>query len=326
MFKCINRFRMKPLYIATLLGFLALIPVSGVIADTHSSIENRFVFDMERGENGSINPATFLPMAWSKNWFSGLGYRDSTDSTTGTISGFADSKVSTQVSESSALFNVISYQEQLVNGLSYSIGLNYRIDQIETSEFGYFRLVSGAIDDYEAFDNQVDIDVDSVDLSGDLTWGKADDFLVVRLGMVLAPANSISVEQSTDIKPLVPTTGTSRSSISQDLGYLIKLDARFRASPLFYIGLFAEYRLLPLKYDVAILNSATLNSFELSRIDEHEVTTRIGIRLIFQNKVMAGMHPAIGFINEDLETIDQITRARNTVSDSKVVLGLTGEF
>lgn len=295
-------------------------------AVAENSVNDRFVFDLVQGDSGAVNPSLFIPIAWNENWFSGLGYRQTKTSTQDSITGFADSKVSTSTTDRRSRLNFISYQNKISDSLSYSLGADYDFSQIKKSEFGYFHLVSGTVDDYVAFDNNVDIDVSGIDIRGDLTWGRKTDFALVRLGMILAPSNTLDVEQSTDVKPLVPTTGTSTSSVKQDLGYLLRLETRFRIFPILNIGLEAGYELLPLKYDVAVLDPNTLNSFATARVDVHEQTTRVGIRFIFQYETVGELYPVVGIFNQEVETEDQVNGFTESTSDTFYTFGITGAF
>lgn len=172
----------------------------------------------------------------------------------------------------------------------------------------------------------MDIDISGFDIRGDLTWGKKSNFALVRLGMILAPSNTLEVDQSTDFKPIIPTTGTSTSSVTQDFGYPLKLESRFRVFPILNIGLEAGYELLPLKYDVAVLDPNTLNSFATAHIDVHEQTTRVGIRFIFQYETVAELYPVIGVFNREIEVEDQVNGFTESTSDTFYTFGITGAF
>ena len=308
--------------------YIFILPLIGIFHQLYAapSINDRFTFDLVQDESGSINPSTFIPIAWTDNWFSGFGYSQTKITIQDTIEGFSESRVSTSTTDRRTRLNVISYQNRISDKLSYSIGADYDFSEIKKTEFGYFRLVSGTIDDYIAFDNDVNIDVSGVDLRGDLTWGRKPDFALVRLSMILAPSNTLDVEQSTNIKPLVPTTGTSTSSVSQDFGYLFKLDSRFRVFPLLNIGVEAGYELLPLAYDVAVLDPNTLNSFTTARVDVHEKTTRVGMRFIFLYETVGNLYPVIGIFNRKLEVEDQVNGYTESTSDIFYSFGITGEF
>ena len=144
--------------------------------------------------------------------------------------------------------------------------------------------------------------------------------------MILAPSNTLDVEQETVFKPIVPETGTSSSSTSQDVGYALKLDSRFRVFPIMNIGLEAGYELLPLKYDVAVLDPNTLNSFTTARVDVHEITTRIGMRFIFRYETVSNLYPVIGVFNRKVEVEDQVNGFTESSSDTFYTFGITGEF
>ncbi len=307
-------------------AFATLLSCIALQATAEYNIDDRFVFDLVQGDSDSVNPSTFIPIAWNEHWFSGFGYSQIKTITQDTITGFEDSKVSNSTTDRRTRVNFISYQHSINNKLSYSLGADYEFSQINKTEFGYFRLVSGSIDDYIAFDNRVDIDVNGIDIRGDLTWGKKSDFALVRLSMIFAPSNTLDVDQSTDFKPLVPTTGTSTSSVKQDPGYLLRLESRFRVFPILNIGLEAGYELLPLKYDVAVLDPTTLNSFTTTRIDVHEMTTRVGIRFIFQYETVGKLYPVIGFFNRQVKEEDQANGFSESTSDNFYTLGITGAF
>lgn len=308
-----------------LISFIILI-VSIHLSHADNYVNDRFSFDLVQDDSGTVNPSVFLPIAWNENWFSGLGYHQSKITTQDSISGFPDSKVSTSSTDKRMRLNFISYQNRINDDWSYSLGADYDFSQIKKSEFGYFHLVTSTVDDYVAFDNNVDIDVSGIDLRGDITWGSKSDFALVRLGMILAPSNKLDIEQTTDVKPIVPTTGTSTSTTSQDLGYQLRLESRFRVLPLLNIGLVAGYELLPLKYDVAILDPSTLNSFTTARVDVHEKTMRLGIRFIFEYETVEKLYPVIGFFNQDIDVEDQGNGSTVSSSDTFVTLGITGAF
>jgi hypothetical protein len=306
--------------LATLLTCIALQAIA------EYNIDDRFVFDLVQGDSDSVNPSTFIPIAWNEHWFSGFGYSQIKTITQDAITGFADSKVSSSTTDRRTRLNFISYQDSISDSMSYSIGADYDFSKIEKTEFGYFHLVSGAVDDYIAFDNRVDIDVSGIDIRGDLTWGKKSDFALARLSMIFAPSNTLDVDQSTDFKPIVPATGTSTSSVKQDPGYLLRLESRFRVFPILNIGLEAGYELLPLKYDVAVFDPTTLNSFTTARIDVHEQTTRVGIRFIFQYETVGNLYPVIGFFNRKVKVEDQVNGFSESTSDNFYTLGITGAF
>jgi len=292
----------------------------------HADIRDRFVFDIVQGDSDSLEPETFIPLEWNEHWFSGLGYSQTKVTDQDTIAGFPDSKVSESTATRRTRLNLINYRDKLSDKTSYSLGVDYDFSEIDKSEFGYFQLVSGSTDDYVAFDNNVTIDINGFDLRGDFTWGRKTDFALTRLSLLLSPANELEVSQTTDFKPIVPDRGTSSSSITQDMGYQLKLESRFRVLPAANIGFIAAYELLPLKYDVAILNPATLNSFSTVRVDAHQATTRIGVRIIFQHEVMDRLYPVIGYFNRRVETEDQGNGHTESTSDNFTSIGITGAF
>ena len=104
------------------------------------------------------------------------------------------------------------------------------------------------------------------------------------------------------------------------------LESRFRVFPLLSLGIEAGYELLPLKYDVAILDPTTLNSFTTTRVDIHEKTTRIGLRFIIQYETVAKLYPVIGVYNKETESEDQVNGFTESFSDTFYTFGITGAF
>ena len=304
------------------MAVLSLFLTNNVLANEETA--DRFSFDLQMDEEGTLNPETFVPLYWSKNWFSGVGFTSSAQLTQDTLAGFSDSKLGTSIDQRVLRLNLISHQASS-KSFSYSVGGDYQMTSIDKAEFGYFHLNNGVVDDYVAFDNTIEIEVSGLSLRGDLTLGQTSDQHLYRVSAIVSPGSSLTVNQDTNFKPIVSSSGTGSSSKSQALSYVFQFETRHRVSDLFSVGLDLQYEVLPLEYDLQIL-SATANSFESATIDTTETTTRVGLRFIFNYPLVDGLYPVLGISSEDVEMKDNASGG--SVSESQVLtsIGFTGNF
>lgn len=293
-------------------------------ASNNIQVADRLVLDLAVDDDSNINPDLFIPIPWSQNWFSGLGYRNSSFQEQSTLNGFSESKLSTAIKEQVVRVNIISYQVNNGN-FSYSIGGDYGQTSIDKVEFGYFHLDNGVIDDFVAFDNNIEIEVTGLSLRGDLTYGKSADNNSIRLTAIVSPGNTLDVKQSTDIKPIVPVTGQGSSSKSQDLGYNLHLATNHKLGSFLSVGLDLQYNVLPLNYDVKVLAS-TADSFIDSTVDTTQTTTRVGLRFIFNYPITGNLYPVLGITSEDVKTKDNLSGGESSFSQTLTTVGLTARF
>ena len=301
--------------------FVSLTPVYA--GDDVSS--ERLRFDLNMGDDNNLNPDLFIPVYWQANWFSGLGFSQNSSFSSEVLAGFSDSKSGTSVNEDVVRLNILSYRTNNVD-LNYSVGGDYQLRSIEKAEFGYFYLNNGTIDDYVAFDNKIDIEVTGISLRGDVTFGNRSDTNQFRISTIVSPSSNLDVEQKTDFKPIVATSGTGDSSKSQDLSYLLSVDSNHKLWENINLRFFAQYESLPLEYDLKVLAS-TATSFQQTTIDVTEVTTRIGLRFVFTKLPIAeGLYAAVGFSTEDVETTNNAGAGSESSSDSLISIGFAGQF
>ena len=297
--------------------------LTSVYANEKTSSE-RLRFDLNMDDDNNLNPDMFVPKYWQANWFSGLGFSQNSSFSNDVLAGFSDSKYASNVNEDVVRLNILSYRTNEV-GLNYSIGGDYQFRSIDKIEFGYFRLNNGTIDDYVAFDNNIEIEVTGLSLRGDVTFGNRDSNQF-RVSAIVSPSSKLDVKQTTNFKPIVTTSGTGSSSKSQDLSYVLSLDYTHKVSENIDLRLFAHYESLPLEYDLKVLAS-TATSFDKTTIDVTEVTTEVGFRLVFINlPISDGLYPALGFSSEKFKATNNIGAGSKSTSDSLISIGFAGAF
>jgi hypothetical protein len=308
--------------IAILLWFF--VGLTPVYAGEDVSSE-RLRFDLNMGDDNNLNPDLFIPVYWRANFFSGLGFSQNSSFSSEVLAGFSDSKIGTSVNEDIVRLNILSYRTNNVD-LNYSVGGDYQLRSIKKMEFGYFYLNNGTIDDHIAFDNKIDIEVAGFSVRGDVTCGNRSDTHQFRISTIVSPSSNLDVEQKTDFKPIVTTSGTGDSSKSQDLGYLLSFESKHRFWESINLRFFFQYESLPMEYDLKVLAS-TATSFQQATIDVTEVTTRFGMRFVFTSLPIAdGLYAAVGLSTEDVKTTNNVGPGSESSSDSLVSVGFAGQF
>lgn len=307
------------------LGFAALLAFPAV-TQAEEDKNSRFSVEFQRDPDGKINPETYFPQKWNDNWYSGLFYKDTSSFSSDTLGGITESKIGTSIDDRRIRLNMISYSDN-VGSVKYSMGVNVQRIDINKNEFGYVHLVTTtpAINSWVAIDNRVKIGVNSFALQGDMTMGGDKETpYMVRVGVIVAPVNSLSLTQETDFRPLVATTGTSSATSAQKLNWEATLETRYRATEWLSVGFDARYEVLPLKYQIAQLNS-TLDGFLPTDIESTDTTTRFGIKFIVKRKDKE-THPLIGIANETVNSKDEISGTSTKTSRVLFLIGLTGQF
>ncbi len=302
---------------------VSLCLINPTLSFANEKQSDRFNLDLNSDEDGNVNPGTFIPYYWGNNWFSGIGFSSSSQLAQDTLDGFSDSRLGTNVEQQQISINLLSY-ESISGALSYSIGGDYNVINIDRTEFGYLYLNNGVIDDYVAFDNLTEIEVKGLAVRGDITWGNIDEN-AIRFGWVISPSSTLDVDQDTAFKPIITNSATGSSSKSQDLGYDLKILTRHRISSSFSLGLQLRYQVLPLEYDIKVLAS-TADSFQEETIDTNETTTSIGVRFIIDDAISTGLDLVIGFSNEKLKAKDNISGLTSSEDSSIFSVGFTSNF
>lgn len=307
------------------LGLMVFIATT-VFAQAEEEKNNRFSVEFQRDPDGKLSPDTYFPQKWSDNWSSGLAYRSTTDFSSDTLAGITESKVGTLTDERRIRLDLLSYNSS-GDGMKYTIGAAVQRTDINRNEFGYVHLVTTtpAIDQWEAIDNRVIIGVNAFALRGDISFGEEkDSAYLVRMGLNVSPASSLSVTQETDFRPAAPVTGTSSGSSAQKLNWEATLETRYRPTEWLTIGIDARYEVMPYRYQIAQLNS-TLNGFSPVDIETTDITRRVGIKFIFKRKEKES-RPFVGLANETVDSKDDIAGTSTQTSQVLLLVGLTGNY
>ncbi|MDH4191500.1 MAG: hypothetical protein OEW21_15020 [Betaproteobacteria bacterium] len=308
------------------LAAAAALFVLATAARAGDGMNSRLSVEFHRDADGKLSPSTFLPLTWAENWFSGIGFRDSTEYSTDKIAGIPESRFATTLDDRRLRLNLISYVQR-TQRLEYSAGADLQRIDIEKNEFGYFHLVlpAPAINDWIAFDNRVKIADTALALRGDVTLGEAETSpYLLRLGAHFTPSRSLKVTQETEFQPLLATPGRHSASLAQKPTWELALDARLRVNERVSVGLDARYEMLPLKYEVAQLRAA-LDGFDIATIDTTETTTRLAAKLVFRLPGMS-LNPLIGYARESVKQKDNLGGASTETRRNLVILGVTGMF
>lgn len=320
----------KHLNSARLSGGLLLslfLPFAAVAAESGWA-EDRVQVDLGLDEDGKTAPEAFIPFNWGDGWSSGIGFRSRQSDSNETLTGFADSRVGTSVSEDRLRLNIISLEKG--NGSSYwSVGADFEQVTIDQLQFGYFQMPDpyapnpAVAGEYVAFDSQVDVVITKPNVFADYTnKGGAVDF---RAGLSISPASSLSVDQETRFIPLISSAGSSSGSESQDLSYDLSLELEYKTGGSVNIGFGYYYEFLPMTYDIAQLNS-TADGFNSQTIDIEQATSRMAVRLIFNKPISGNLKPVIGYVVEDVETTDVKSGSSETESKNIITFGLESRF
>lgn len=300
----------------------------GVLCFTNAysseSINSRIALDLHLGEEGNINPEFFFPVNWANHWYSGISFKNSNQLTQRELDGFSDSKLSTGINERSIQLNIINYEDSY-KGFEYSVGTSVSETSIDKSEFGYFYFNNGVIDEFVAFDNTIEIDVTGLSIHGDVLFINSEKTSRYRISAELSPSNTLKVQQETSFKPIVPATGHNNSSETQGLAYALKFESSHNVNSIFKAGINIKYEVLPLKYDLKVL-ATTADSFQNAVIDTEETSTEIGLRIVFNHELVAGLHPVIGISSENKTIKDQISGQSESNTETLYSIGFTGEF
>ena len=299
-------------------SILALLMVSAVAAMAGQS--DRTQVNLNTDSDGNSNPQLFIPIYWSENFFSGVGYYRSSTFETGDITGgsITDSSISTTVDQTNLRLNLLTY-ETASGAMTYAVGGEYEQIAINKHEFGYME-VSGT--DIHALKNDIEIDVSRLNLKADATY-KSGDFYA-RIGFGLSPQSSLSVDQTTTIKPLIPGEGTSSATKAQAMAYDLSFKSGYSLHPMVNLIVQAMYDYLPMKYDLAV---ASGGSYAIEEQDVEQTTTMAMVSFAFNvDSFSKELSPNIGFGTRSITTTDNTNDAEETVSESLIILGFEGRF
>lgn len=280
---------------------------------------DRLQVNLNTDKEGNTNPDLFIPVYWSDDIFSGIGYYSSNSYEVNQLSSISNSRIGTVVDEKRLKLNLLTYEFKS-NSLTYAIGAEIEKISINKQEFGYFEFNS----DIVATENSIEIEILKPNINADISY-KNDD-LFVRVGITASPLSTLDVKQTTIFKPLVTSTGTSDSSTSQSIAYNISLKAGYKISPLVSLMAQSNYSILPMKYDLAVLNN-TASDFTLQEIEVQESTFSNMIKLAFNlDSFSSELSPSIGYGTQNISSKDISNDDTTTFKNNLWMIGFEGRF
>ena len=143
---------------------------------------------------------------------------------------------------------------------------------------------------------------------------------------MLSPLRTLNVEQTTVFQPLVTTNGTSNSSTLQNLSYNLNLMLKYKLTTLLTLQLNSNYSFLPMKYDLAVLNSSA-DGFTTETIDIEETTISNIIKISFNiDTFSTELSPSIGYGRKSVSSKDIVSNTTRSLDTNIVMLGFEGRF
>lgn len=272
------------------------------------------------------NPKIFIPVYWTSNIYSGVGYTSFRSQEDGDVDGFADSRMVTTYDQSMISFNVFTYNKKYDN-LFFSGGLILGSLTMDRLELGYIHFPESLGDHWVAFENDVTIKVLQPELEGII--GKKGRNFSIRGIFTLAPMSRLKVEQTIRFKPIISVNGNGKSSTQQNLSYKFGIETVFKTDFFVDIGFIASRNLFPMKYKIETLaydSTSKLFNFESSEIKVEEITYDISLRLLFKGIDIGGMNPAIGYGYESAVARDILQNRTETEDSNYIILGVEKRF
>ena len=271
--------------------------------------------DLKFDEDDKAAPETTLPYQWNDKWFSEVTQRSLTITEKDTFTALDNSRSATTVDQDFYRFNFIGYSSK-IDGFSLGFKAGAEYIQIDQDEFG-FGDQGAAVAVYE---DKVEFEIVQAVAALDVNYSSAMVDAVVQFDLI--PIGNLSLSQETSVRPNVSSLGKNSSSHTMDPSYGLSMDMLFKTGSAVDVGLFAEYKFLPLTYDYAVLNN-TGDDFVTEEIEQDQTTTRLGIKFVLGEDTGLG-RPVVGYTHETLE-IDVDGNSTNE-SVSYLVLGLDKRF
>lgn len=294
--------------------FKVLFLLSAIVV--YASENERMEVTFNTDEKGNTKPSIFIPMYWSANWYSGVGYNnsDTMSVTSETLNEVVSTKTLTASQEEHIWLNILNYQNISNQGFGYSLGLAVEYKKISNEEFGVLNIDS----QINQTENSTKINLHATSLNAELVYKDLFDFISLRLGTYIAPNSKLTVKQSTEITPLLSNSGTSNSSSIQKLSYKVSADVYLKTGSFIDISLNAKYENLPLQYDVSEPNFST-NLFESSLFTSREKTTTLSAKCTFMTFSIGGMNPMVGYSKVIHD--NSLTSSQNGTLDYNIQIG-----
>lgn len=268
----------------TKLSLASLLLSTSLLASNSERMEVTF----NTNKDGSTSPRIFVPIYWSENIYSGLGYE-----TVGSMSVTGDGtivKTLVASTQDHIWLNILNYQSMQEKGFNYSVGLAAEYRKFHNEEFGTFSVA----EQVNKIENSTKIDVMVSSINVEVMYKELFDIFSFRLGAYVNPYSRLSIKQNTSLKPLITNTGASNSTQTQPFSYRMSADVYIKTGQFFDISLNASYENLPLEYDVSEI-SATTNLFVPSTFKTVDKTTSLSAKVILSHVDVGGMNPMLGY-------------------------------
>jgi len=282
---------------------------SSLLADGYQ-LELSKPINSNAGEN--YYPDLVLPMSWNQNFNSSLEFRigEQKDNFVENGSNAGTLSIDEKIKHSRLKLNLLNYKiNKMYSSYSFGIGASY--DTFKKNQVG-------DSDNYENFNgtytNNIDIEVLAYYLK--LETILKDNSFDVKIYALMMPISNLKVTQNTELVGNINNTLTDSSSQEQDFNYELDLNFISKSQTFVDLGFNANYRFLPLSYD--------LNG---DNIAYDETTIKLKASLFFNFEILDGWMPTIAY---STETISTTTNAGveniDDRTEDKIYLGFNTRF
>ncbi len=295
----------------------------------NNSIE-RLDLSMEIGiDNGSNNPTFFIPMYWSDNWYSGIGYKTSSTylvDAQETLTG--KGKLVTGTSSESLDINVLSYQRNY-NNSNYSVGLttNFETDTYVTSGYVHNKVS----DEVVAFDGLQTFESIGLGIYADYTIRNIYDFFSLRIGTTITPLILLNFDETQSKVPSIEEQAQLVSSSFQDVQYDLFISMQFDVSSFLEIIANFSYEYIPISSDALGIDISDVNNqyFTESNFSYRASTTDMNIKFLLPKFNFSGIKPAFGvgkrYFRSTISSSSGLSEENNS-DDNYFIIGMNKSF
>jgi len=312
---------------------LYIILLSSLLFSDDYSVVNleRFEVTLRSDKDGNVNPRVTIPINWSKNYYSGIGYEaKSTIAHSDFGSDAAPSKYVTSANGKYLWIDIIGSKLKYKNShFSYSFTLGHRT--VDIVQYGYFHFTDTLTDKKEtvAVDRSTELETYNVGFYLDYSHKNIADFLSLRISTYVYPYSYLTADESFAIMPWVEKEGEAKSTQTQDISYNLNLNMVLDISKFIDLGFSAKYEYLPFKF--YSLNTTVKGSgfaFEPEKYQNNSTATSFGVRLLFSNSLFSGITPMIGYEQSKIsdETIFAGSTSTKELNEESYIFGLEKMF
>jgi len=297
-----------------ILSSLLLSVTLGAVETTLTNIS--FIQD----DNGNLNPNIFIPVYYGSDnqFYSAVGYTSGTFSETKSFDevGYTDAKSSLISTKATLTLNYITYILPLTY-TTLSFGINSKFSNIQNNQFSHG--FSATDNEYLAIDNENKIDVQNhnIEIQALVPLGK---YMNSRITANISPYTSVKVENNVELKYSAGRIPLSKTSTTiQDVSYSGLLELQTNIDFYVNFGLVAGYSNEPLKYNIVGEASKDL-------VDTTEITTKYLVKVIFDQELLGGINPSIGYGVEYAERKDNLGGPSVSLDKTIFTLGVEKRF